>query len=425
MHWLRSWLAERKPAYMGRRAYALAVRYGLTDERGKRRVMEGATYLAELGCPPTFMVPGRLVERNAPFFRDLEAIGVELGVHGYDHVDFRGLSDEEIVSQLSRAASAFSRGALSCRGFRCPYLGCTPRVAALVPDGLLTYSSNVAIRWPRPATLDPNDIMFEQLSRFYAAEPADTTLAVPRQVGRLVEIPCSIPDDLQLFDGLNADAPMASRAWRAVLEETHRRGEMFVMLVHTELLDRCLAPFAAMLSGARRLRPAVWVTRLRDVADWWCEKSRFTARARDEGDRVRVELECSDRATVLVRGLEGGSPWHDRYRMVEGRSFTVPSGVRPFVGVGPDVSAETVNLLREQGYVVEASDGTERYGVRLDARAVAAAGSDVALIEQVERSDGPLLRFWRWPNGARSALCLSGDLDALSLLDYAKRVYQL
>ena len=35
---------------------------------------------------------------------------------------------------------------------------------------------------------------------------------------------------------------------------------------------------------------------------------------------------------------------------------------------------------------------------------------------------GPVIRLWPWPNGMRSALCITGDLDALSLLDYAARL---
>jgi len=49
--------------------------------------------------------------------------------------------------------------------------------------------------------------------------------------------------------------------------------------------------------------------------------------------------------------------------------------------------------------------------------------SQVELIEHIEASTGPLIRYWRWPEGARSPMCVTGDVDALTLLDYAARLF--
>ena len=51
-----------------------------------------------------------------------------------------------------------------------------------------------------------------------------------------------------------------------------------------------------------------------------------------------------------------------------------------------------------------------------------AVRSPVELIRYIEESEGPLMRFSNWPSEAKSALCLAGDLDALSLRDYARRL---
>ena len=45
----------------------------------------------------------------------------------------------------------------------------------------------------------------------------------------------------------------------------------------------------------------------------------------------------------------------------------------------------------------------------------------VSLIDYIQEMYGPLVRYGRWPAGAKRALCLTGDLDALSLLEYAAR----
>jgi len=46
----------------------------------------------------------------------------------------------------------------------------------------------------------------------------------------------------------------------------------------------------------------------------------------------------------------------------------------------------------------------------------------VDLIEHIEASPGPLMKLGRWPDAAKSAFCLAGDLDALSLRDYMGRL---
>jgi hypothetical protein len=88
----------------------------------------------------------------------------------------------------------------------------------------------------------------------------------------------------------------------------------------------------------------------------------------------------------------------------------------------PDVPAETVTFLREQGYLVEHGAMAAQCGLCLDAATLAGLTSQVALINHIEASTAPLVRFWRWPANHRSALAITGDLDALSLQDYAARV---
>jgi len=42
----------------------------------------------------------------------------------------------------------------------------------------------------------------------------------------------------------------------------------------------------------------------------------------------------------------------------------------------------------------------------------------------IEKAPGPLVRVWRWPDGARSALAATGDIDALTLRDFVVRSWE-
>ena len=132
---------------MAMRANALLKRYGLRSAKAERRIIDCVNRLASFGCRPTLPVPGRVVEKYPRFFQHLQATGVELAMHGYDHVDFRGLSRDEISIQFNRATAAFRSADVRFDGFRCPYLGCTNAARVVALESGCTYSSNSAIEW--------------------------------------------------------------------------------------------------------------------------------------------------------------------------------------------------------------------------------------------------------------------------------------
>jgi hypothetical protein len=290
------------------------------------------------------------------------------------------------------------------------------------------YSSNTAISWDvfdhdrRPTAV------FEQLSAFYRPSSSDATVSVPRIAGGLVEIPASTPDDLQLCDGLGYQSGAASTPWLRILTDTHRRGELFVLVFHPEAFGQFGEALECVVQEASRLRPIVWVATLRDIARWWMAKSTFSVQTISRSDTLDIALQCDAEATILVRGLDTSAParpWMDRYHVVDRRTLSVSSNVRPFIGVAPNILPETASFLKQQGYILDTSEEASRCGVYLDAASLQRLSSEVQLIQHIESSAAPLVRFWRWPREARSALAVTGDLDALSLMDYAVRIVTL
>ena len=419
-----SWRRERSVGYIVRRGTALVQRYGVTPPKAERRILDCVRKLANHGCRPTFPIPGALVDKYGEFTRTLQAMGAELAIHGYEHVDFRSLSSAEAGHQFVKAGEVFREQRIRAHGYRCPYLSATEELHQSVPDGLVQYSSNDAIWWEDVPGCDAGNTLFDTLRRFYRAESSQAAVAMPRWVNGLVEIPVSLPDDLQLSDGLNLDPAGIQQAWTAMLHHIHGRGELFVVLFHPESYDRCAQAFDRMLDAARRMQPAVWITQLRDVSRWWREKAAFTVERSRRFRRLRIRFHCSPRATVLVRNLDApdGETWCGGYQVLNGRTLDVPTRPRPFVGLAPDVADRVAAFLTEQGYILERGEAAEECGVFLDAGCLERLDTDVKLVEHIECSPAPLVRFWRWPDRYRSALCVSGDIDALTLVDYAARL---
>ena len=418
---------------MGVRLLTIWRRYGLTASQAKKRALECVETLARHECRPTFVTPGQVVGWYGPFCRELQRRGVELAVHGYHHIDFRALTGDESRRQFARAAAAYRRHGIAFEGFRCPYLSYTPELTDVV-DGLFQYSSNKAIWWDvvsaesEPASGRGARAVFDGLCRFYQPWSSATHLAVPATAGPLLEIPVSLPDDLQLLDGLKLDERRVRQAWIDVLHESHRRGELFNLLFHPESFDQCRPALEGVLSEARDLDPPVWVTQLRHVNRWWRERASFGVETIRDGLEPVLAFQCSERATVLVRNLdvrERTSEWCGPYRVLEGRRLQLRRGVRPYVGMAADTPATLVGLLRNQGYVVDTGPEGPACTIYLGVRELSGLRSDVQLVDWIDSSPAPLVRFWRWPSKARSALCVTGDLDALSLVGYAARVFAL
>jgi hypothetical protein len=433
-HKIAHWFELRDVRYICLRVVALMRRYGISASRAKKRVLDCVDRLARYGCYPTFPTPGQVVARNGAFCREVQRRGAELAVHGYHHLDFRALSSDESRRQFTAAAAAYRVNGIEFGGFRCPYLSYTQQLNATLPSQDFQYSSNRAIWWDGVAPVSNDEAgpgaraVFEGLSRFYGAESSKTHVSVPRMSEHLVEIPVCLPDDLQLLDGLRLNDHGIRQAWTEILHQTHGRGELFDLMFHPESFDDCGAALEAVLREARNLEPSVWITQLRDVNQWWREKSQFTMERVEDRGRLHLSFHCSDRATILLRHVnisEATEGWYGSYRVFRGRTLQLSSLERPFIGLPADTPPALVSFLQEQGYIVETGAEASRCTIHLTHADLVALQNECELIDFIETSSAPMIRFWRWPSARRSAFCVTGDLDALSLTDYVARVLAL
>lgn len=421
------WLQRRSPGYVVQRSANLVQRYGLSTAKARNRVIDCVLQLRRYGCAPSFPTPGRVVEQNPDFCRALQQMGAELAVHGYDHVDFHSLSQEEARWQFERAMQAYAQAGVTAVGFRCPYLSYSDRLLEVLPASL-AYSSNTAVLW-EPDYADAaqqQTTIFASLSEFYAGTPSEQALTVPHLHERgVVEVPVSVPDDMQIYDGLRAGRKGLALAWLDMLRQSYQRGEMFTLLFHPELYYLCDLAFERLLIETRALRPGIWVARLCDIADWWREKASFELHITTEGDTAVLTFACTERATILARQLDlhgSTQPWRGTYQQVQTRQVQVPAASLPLLGVAADVPLATRHMLREQGYLLQEGAQAGACATRIDGTLVQRLQTPVALIAYLEQIQTPLIRYWRWPHGYASVLSFSGDLDALSLWDYAARV---
>jgi peptidoglycan/xylan/chitin deacetylase (PgdA/CDA1 family) len=425
---LEMWYQKRGLKFVCQRGWKLLNRYGLTEAKACRRIAACMSSLASNNASPTFPVPAKVIEHYPAFIHHLEGMGAEIAVHGYTHADLKACSPVQASQQLLKAVDVFEKHGLAAHGFRCPYLSCSDELIEAIPEGSFEYSSNQAIKWPVPTTFRPKiERIVSTLDQFYCSIEAQSNLCLPWFRKGMVEIPVCVPDDIQLFDGFQMSSAAVTRFWIDILAQVHQRGELFSLVFHPELFNNCIDSISEVVQEARGYFPGFWVAHLFEIAEWWLEKSRFSIQMTETAESILLKFDCTPRATILARKLDPPgtllTPWMGDYQRINDSSLTVPCLPRPFIGISEDFPASLQSFLSEFGYQLESGENARKCALFLDGESIKKFKTNLELIDWIEKTDAPLLRYWLWPDGYRGALSLSGDLDALSIIDYSNRLF--
>jgi peptidoglycan/xylan/chitin deacetylase (PgdA/CDA1 family) len=418
------------PLALLKRAHSITNRYGLTPAKMDRALHLFAQTLGRFDCGASFPLTAVALKRNSGTIAKYLDHDIEFAVHGYTHIDYAQLWPEEQLAHLRRAREAFAAAGVEAVGFRSPYLRRGPHLHAAIEAAGFSYVSNQPVMWD---VLDADDfapstyVGYERAVNLYDPWPASERLSLPRLCNQVVEIPVSLPDDEILLDRLGGEANgLVAKAWRRILSKSYQRGELFTIQLHPERIEKCADGLSAVLAEARTFAPSVWLGRLDEIAAWW--RARAGARveiAGADGGGLHLVVAGPSGVTVLARAVKVDAPavpWAGGYRRVEGTTFTIQAPLRPFIGLSPDTSPTLADFLRQQGYIVEISEESHRYSYYFD-QIEFTAEHERPLLAQIEGTDRPLVRLGRWPNGAHSALAITGDIDALTVWDYGLRLF--
>lgn len=407
-------------------------RFGITARKFENMLKRYDTVTRDLGCTPTFGLTAVVLKRHPQVIRELCGHGVEFAVHGYVHVDYSVIHQEGQLRDFAQAIETFRSCAVPFVGFRTPFLRINNGTTKALGRLNFFYDSSYVLHWDvidetkyrKKSWLDYN-----QLLRFYRSRKARDYLVLPSLVNGLVELPVSFPDDEAVIERLgNKDIGELNRIWTAILQQTYEGGELFTLQLHPERILLCEGALTNTVRQAKCFNPPVWVATLREIAEWWKERARFTFEVEAQRNGIyKVQANCSERATILVKNCRVNVPvseWSNGYQYISARDFVLESRRRPLIGVGPDSSPTAVSFLQSEGFIVERGDQPDDYGIYFSNLARFEEADKKPLSQELERSDAPLLRYWRWPAQAKSALSITGDIDSITLLDFALRILE-
>jgi peptidoglycan/xylan/chitin deacetylase (PgdA/CDA1 family) len=406
-----------------KRARSIGARYGLGLAKMDRTLKLFVDILRKFECGATFPITASVLARHGSVVKKYQDQNIEFAIHGLFHVDYSQLSLREQNQHLERARQVFDQAKVRLAGFRCPYLRWNEDTLAAIRNNNLSYDSSQAIHWDVADGHLTDD--YQRVLSFYRSRSAQDYPALPKRVGKLVQIPYCVPDDEALVERLKlGDVEAMSDIWLTILERTYDLGELFTLGLHPERIGLLQQPLTAVLARARCLSPKVWIARLDEITRWWQGRSQATCEVVPEGDSTfHLEVRGPSGTKVLARDVEVDvptEPWRDGFDCISATSFRFRASKRACIGLSPDSDQTLLDFLRQQGYWVETGDEDQAYSIYLrEPRFL--AEDERPLLRRLAQSDAPLIRLGRWPDGAQSALCVTGDIDALTMWDYGLR----
>jgi peptidoglycan/xylan/chitin deacetylase (PgdA/CDA1 family) len=409
------------------RARAIGRRYGLGPAKMDHTLRRFVEILEEFGCGATFPITASVLARHGLTIQKYQSHNIEFAIHGYLHVDYSQLSAEEQISHFRKATQVFRDQGIRYDGFRSPYLRWNEHTLMALGQAGFGYDSSTSLGWD----IEERHVTesYERALSFYTAKSAAEYLALPEidSWGGLVRVPYCLPDDEALVERLNwSGSHEMNRVWPAISNQIHQRGELFCLGLHPERIAECSEALVATLRAVHAMGPAVWRACLRDIVAWWKARADATLEISDvENHVLQLCVNGPTGVTLMLRSLDvktAVEPWFDGYQLATEMPCIVRVNRRPFIGVSPDAAPSMISFLNQQGYIVETALNVDVYPLYLDSRSFSREDERL-LVAQIEGADFPLARLGRWPNGARSAFCVTGDIDALTLWDYGLRLF--
>lgn len=419
MNRLQFVLSSRGVGNIVARSKTVSSRFGLGPGKMARCFERYMDVLDRYRVRPSFPITALPMSRNMGPVRALLDRGAELAVHAYTHVDLTALDFDRQRGNLERANEKFRALGVPFSGFRAPYLHWNEDTLRCVDELGYLYSSNEVLLWDvyREGELSPEqEEAYRRAAAFYTPESAAVRPSLPYLRGTHVEIPVSLPDDEIPVDRLAIlDGREIATTWLRIYEAVKDREELFTLQLHPERIFICQGGLEAVLERVRS-DGNVWVATMEEIARWWKDRStlRFELDSSPDGDAfVRV----TGPAGVTLWGNEDGGEW----KRAEGPIRLRAGSPVPMVGVGHGSDPEALSFLRQDGYWVEELSEDAPCAVHLGKVEAFRREDARGWIERIGAAPGKVVRAGRWPNGAMTALCVTGDIDCLTLGDFALR----
>ena len=387
--------------------------------------------MCSYNCVPSFPITAHILKRYPRLIQRLVVKEVDFAIHGYVHSDYTKLSSKNLIEHFAKSIKIFKSLNIPFCGFRCPYLKWNEEVLEVIGNLNFSWDSSQVIIWD---FFKGGEVSSEKWKNYqkilsqYRHSDAPNCIMRPALKKNFVEIPVSLPDDDILIDRLGiTNEEIIENIWEKILMATYEQGELFTLQLHPERINFCVNALESILKKARKLNPPIWIASLNDIAKWWKEKKDFSLEINErQKNRYQVKAKCSKRATILIKysgDNNSQNDFFDGYEVTDNDMFFIESSTKPIVGISENSPIALSNFLKEEGIPFEVSNNKNKYGIYLGNFNNFSECDGREVLDIINHSSSPLVRFWRWPEKAKSTLAITGDIDAITSMDFIMRAF--
>jgi len=235
------------PAYSRKLSTMSHQRYG--PRVGVPRILR---MLERAGVRATFFVPGLTADLHPAMVEAVLAAGHELGHHGYSHVPYHRMTDDEQRRDIDRAFTSLARAGGGARpdGFRAPWWELTNSTPGILSEFGFAWDSSL-MDDDHPYLLDTGTSVLAELPVHWMLDDWEQYAYLPEpNIGAVIESPAKVLD-----------------LWGSELEAIAGEGGLMVHTSHPFLSGRPsrVATLERVLERARELG-GIWITSAGEIA---------------------------------------------------------------------------------------------------------------------------------------------------------------
>jgi peptidoglycan/xylan/chitin deacetylase (PgdA/CDA1 family) len=234
------------PAYAARLTTMSHQAYG--PKVGVPRILR---MLERTGVRGSFFVPGLTADRYPGTVEAILAAGHEIGHHGYSHVPYHALSDDEQRRDVERALASLERiTGERPEGFRAPWWELTNSTPALLAELGFSWDSSM-MDDDRPYLLDSGSGILVEMPVHWMLDDWEQYAFLPEpHIGAVIESPAKVLD-----------------LWTGELDALAAEGGLMVLTSHPFLSGRAsrVATLERVVEHARAAG-GIWIAPLGEIA---------------------------------------------------------------------------------------------------------------------------------------------------------------
>lgn len=258
---------SRGPGKILARLSTINKRFGFTAAKQIKYINYYISLLRGNGVKATFFIPAKIFERYSKDLKKINSDSIEWGIHGCVHNDLSVLDKEAQEEELKKAIEIFDRCGIDFIGFRAPYLRTNSyTLEAISKSGRFLYASTDTILWDE--AYNGKQAYYKWIKDFYHPDLHSDISSLPRIEAGIMTLPVLLPDDDVLVDRERFGKSEVSTLWGRILEECHKKNEVFVLQLHPERIYELDTVLVDLIKKAKMFTPPLWITSLNEIARW-------------------------------------------------------------------------------------------------------------------------------------------------------------